>query len=434
MKKASCVLLSTALLLLAYLLASPQEGWAQQSPNAVSGSPTGSRFVIHGEPEQEVAPSIAYNPQMQEYLVVWYNDLPGNDDIHAERVSRNGKLLRHPCVACGPGADRRYPDVAYNSQRNEYLVVWVEEDAGGLSYVRAQRLDSQGNLLGSMITLVGGPIGMLTSANPAVAYASTPDKYLIVWEYEVNMPLNPVVISIVGQVVSGGGVLEGSAITISGDPGGEPRQQPDVAYNRHGNGHLVVWEQWDAGASRWTVYGRLVNGDGGTPFSPIWISDYIVSCMAPAVAAIPTSPTPNKYLVVWEIGGSVDRDIFGRFVAEDGSLGPSDVHFQQGDGIDQSSPAIAGDELSQRYLVTWRHPEGAVYIPIHGRAVSSTGGLLGDEAVFEGPAADRPAVAAGQVGSFLVAWQDKAPWATNTDLYGQLWGNRTYLPLIKRKF
>lgn len=421
--------LSILMLLLVSFLAVPVEGWAQPSPTEASGQPIGSNFAIQDGPENEVHPALVTNSQTGEYLAVWYNDLPGNDDIHAARLSRSGQLLKHTCVSCGPGAERRYPDVAYNSKRNEYMVVWVEE-ASGMSYVRSQRLTAEGLLLGGLITVVGGPIGMLTSANPAVSYAWTPDKYLVVWEYEIIMPAPaPVITDILGQILSGAGALEGGAITISQDPGGAARQKPDVAYNRHANGHLVVWQEWDPAVSRWSVFGRLVNGsDGGTPGAPAWISDYVVTCTSPAVAAIPTTPTEQKFLVVWEIGNPGDRDIFGRMVNEAGVPTANYVLFQQNDGLDQSSPAVAGDERSHRYLVVWRHPQGLVDVPIHGRAVSGDGALLPGESEFPGPDADYPAVA----DNFLVAWQDKAPWATNTDLLGRFWGGRVYLPINLR--
>ena len=126
-----------------------------------------------------------------------------------------------------------------------------------------------------------------------------------------------------------------------------------------------------------------------------------------------------------------DRDIYARLVAEDGSLG-KDFWVSWSSGIDESSPAIAGSEINQQYFVTWRYPQGIVDKPIRGRAVSYEGALLGNTAEFSGVAADLSSVAAGANGDFLVAWQDRPISATNTNLYGQLWGNRIYLPLVRR--
>jgi hypothetical protein len=44
----------------------------------------GNNFLISNENSLvEVYPSVAYNSTRFEYLAVWYNDRPGNDDIRA---------------------------------------------------------------------------------------------------------------------------------------------------------------------------------------------------------------------------------------------------------------------------------------------------------------------------------------------------------------
>ena len=152
-----------------------------------ASAPIDGVIVIAAESEQEVDPSVAYNSQRQEYLVVLWKDRPGCDDIRAERVARNGRRLGGLWVAAGCPADRSHPDVAYNTQANEYLVVWLEED-GGLSKVKAQRLWADGQLKGGQITVFSGVLGSQTSAHPAVAYASTSNKYLVVWQLDVFIP------------------------------------------------------------------------------------------------------------------------------------------------------------------------------------------------------------------------------------------------------
>jgi hypothetical protein len=383
----------------------------------------GDAFPIRAESEVEVNPAIAYNGQWQEYLVVLWNDRPGCDDIRAERVDRNGARLGGKWVAAGCPAEHRYPDVAYNSQRNEYLVVWVEE-TGGVFYIRSLSLSAEGQPLVGPTTLVQDTNPL---HSPAVAYATQSDDYLVVWEDDF-----PGGSSIIGRVVSSDGQAQPGYVEVSQDPGGQYRQQPDLAYNRHANGFLVVWQQWDSTYNLWDIHGRLVNGDGGTPFASFFVDNWMVDTTAPAVAAIPSTSTSYNYLVVWEKAGVGDRDIYARLIEENGTPAPGGFYVSVDTTIDESAPAVAGDEAGQRYLVTWRHPLGVVDVPIHGRAVSAEGSLVYDEAAFGGPSADSPAVAAGSTGTFLVAWQDKSVFATNTDILGQLWGNRVYLPTVVR--
>ena len=89
----------------------------------------GSLVISEGS-EQEIYPSIAYNSQRQEYLVVWFNDRAGCDDVRAQRISATGEILGGPFyISAGCTPNRRYPDVAYNSVHDQYLVVWEQYEA-----------------------------------------------------------------------------------------------------------------------------------------------------------------------------------------------------------------------------------------------------------------------------------------------------------------
>jgi hypothetical protein len=97
---------------------------------------------------------------------------------------------------------------------------------------------------------------------------------------------------------------------------------------------------------------------------------------------------------------------------------------------DTFNPAVAGNEAAERYLVAWTLPAGAV-TGIKGRTVS-TAGVRGTEAWVGEANADHAASAGGSFGDFLVAF-DALPVPTNArDIYGRLWGNRVYLPLVLR--
>ncbi|MGD8464604.1 MAG: hypothetical protein PVI09_12120 [Anaerolineae bacterium] len=400
---------------------------------ADGGGWVGDRFVVRDEVEREVHPSVAYNSKWNEYLVVLFNDRPGNDDIRAERFDSNGRSLGGKWVAAGPGAERRYPDVTYNRDRNEYLVVWEEEiPATSQSLIKARRLAADATPIGTEVPVFTGITGVLMPRNPAVAYAHTSQTFLVVWEYEVNVGPPPSVTHIESEVLDALGAPF-HTIDISLDPGGAPRQSPDVAYNRHANRFLVVWQQWDPGASLWDVWSRLVDGDGPPPdWSPVRLAYYSVHSTAPAVAAIPTSPTAEKYLVVWEHHHpTTGRDIYGIMVDEGGMPHAGDIKITMS-SADETSPAVAGSESGQRYLVVWRKQQGVIDVPIAGQALASTGYEVGLEDTIGAPAANYPAVASGPVGGFLATYQDQAPWATHSGVWGHKWGNQAYLPLVVR--
>jgi hypothetical protein len=395
-----------------------------------AGSPIDGSLPITEAAEQEVMPQIAYNSQRQEYMVVWYNDRAGCDDIRAQRVSKYGTLVGGPfyiAAQCTP--DRRFPDVTYNSASDQYLVVWEQYDASSGNSIRAKRVSGTGQVLDTNELIIRSyGYNTYTPEKPAVAYASTSDRYLVVWS-ETWHPL-PITYGIYGQIVDAAGNLDGNKFIIS--EGSQPREEPDLAYNRHANRYLVVW-QLDTGTLM-DIHGQQVHGGGGLYQSDITIAYYTKSSTAPAVAAIPTTPNEVKFLVVWEIDYAPnDRDIYGRMVSEEGTPG-TDFWVSWSTGVDESSPAIASSESNLQYFVTWRHPQGVIDKPIRGRAISYQGALLGQTAVFSGVAADYPAVAAGPTGDFLTVWQDQSISVTNTNIYGQLWGNRIYIPIVVRNF
>ncbi len=380
----------------------------------------------------EEKPAVAYSSDRQEYLVVWYNDRSGNDDIRAQRVSKNGVLVGGPFyISAGAGADRRYPAVAYNSKSDQYLVVWEHND-GLWNSIHARRVSGTGVILDTTDIVVTSGSNIITPAKPAVEYAYTSDRYLVVWQ-ETFHPV-PIQVDILGRVVTSSGTTEGSAFTISKDPGNNSRQEPDLAYNRKRNEYLVVWQQYDNGANLNDIYGRRVTG-GGTPLNPagIVIEAVTVSCTNPSVAALPTATVDGQYLVVFELQYTpVNMDIYSRFVSGLGVV--EGGQYFAGSDEDETSPSIASSEIANGYLVVWSRPTTPplVYDYIEGRTISSTGQMSGNKYVGGFPLADDAAVSSGPTGDYLVVFQDQQPPSVDYGIYGQLWGNRNYLPLTLR--
>jgi len=391
-------------------------------------------FYISAQSEEEVSPSIAYNSQRQEYLVVWYNDRTGCDDIRAQRLTKNGTLIGGPFyisanAGCPTSVDKRYPDVAYDSTADQYLVVWEEYAASTHYSIKGRRVSGNGALIDDLADLTIRAAGAPTydPAKPAVAYSSTSDRYMVVYE-EAWHP-GPVW-NIYGQmVVPSSGLTEGGQINIAQNASG-PLQEADVAYNSHSNSYLVAWQQKPGGD--WDVFGQQVQGNGSLSGGSIILGYYTVDDKYPAVAALPDSPTDNKFLVVWELyANSIDHDIYGILVAEDGTVG-TDFGIATY-GVNEASPAIAGNNDNLQYFVTWRYDHSGTFKPIRGQAVTYAGVLTGQlqQALPTDSDADNPAVAAGPVGDFLVAWQDLRD-TPSENIYGRLYGNRTYLPLVVR--
>jgi len=406
------------------------------STAGAGGGPIGSRFVIHNDgSKEEMGSAIAYNSQREEYLVVWYNDRPGNDDIQAQLVSRNGTLIGGAFyISAGTGAERRYPDVAYNDQLDEYLVVW-EHDAGVGPSIYGRRVSATGLVLGSQdIIFASNPSTSVNYLQPAIAYSTTSDRYLLVLRHDNGNVLWQTIAAC--DIDSDAGNHSLLFSIIEWDTPYLP-EQPDVAYNHSRNEFLVTWQQIVAGD--FDVYARRVKMTDGTGVleSAFAIANSLDDEIAPSVAAIPTVTDQGQYLVAWgREAGFLTRDIRGRPVAGDGTLGTSVILADT--PWSEHSPAVAGCESKQQFLAVW------VWVPVitppammqvQARTLALDGTPLHDTTYVSGGQVFQAAVAAGPTGDFLVAFDDNEVLGTaNRGIYGRVWGNRVYLPLVVRNF
>lgn len=402
--------------------------------SANAGGPLGSRFVIFNNAsvaEQNAA--VAYNPNRNEYLVVWYNDRSSNDDIQAQRVAGDGTLVGPSfIISAGSGAERRYPDVAYNSQRDEYLVVWEYYESSTGYAVRGRVVSAAGEVQGpGDIIFAANPSIFTNYLQPAVAYASASDKYLLVFRYD-NGSMSWQTLA-AEEIPSDGGSYTSFLNIVDWNTPDLP-EGPDVSYNRSRDECLVVWQQTTGGSGDLDVYGRRI-AMGGT--DPIAVTGSVLSIAntssgeesTPAVAAVPTTPDAGKYLVAWQ----VDGDIRMQMVDGDGTQHTTQTLADT--AWTEHSPAVAGSEGRQQFLVAW------VWIPVitppammqvYGRSVAVDGAVLGTGSVeVGGGQVFKTAIAAGGTGDYLVAFDDNETLGiSNRGIYGRLWGTRVYLPLV----
>jgi hypothetical protein len=164
-------------------------------------------------------------------------------------------------------------------------VVWEQNDISSGYSIKGRRIGGAGGVLDSVdIDIRSYGYNLYTPTKPAVAYASTSDRYLVVWA-ETWHPI-PITYDIYGQVITSAGALEGSRFSISTNTA--ILEEPDVAYNRHANRYLVVWQNRNGALC--DIYAQQVHGGGGLFQSPITIAYFTAPSTNPSVAAIPTTP------------------------------------------------------------------------------------------------------------------------------------------------
>jgi hypothetical protein len=438
-------------------------------------------------------PAVAYNSVDNQYLVVWYGDNNVGNLVDDEYEIWGQALDAATGAAIGIGNNFRisfmgpdgntahygwWPDVAYNSQNNEYLVVW-NGLLNGEFEVWSQRLNA------ATLAPIGGHVrlsfmGPAGSTNysaywPKVTYNSVNNQYLVVWSGDHHTGgLVAGELEVFGQRIEGGtGNMIGGKFRISFmGPNGNPDYDaywPDVTYNSDRNEYLVVWsgDHHTGGLvnEEFEIFGQRLNGTNGVAIG----TNFPISGMGPTgdpnydayTPAVAYSSASQRYLVVWSgdhsSGGFVDDEfeIYANLLAvsDDGvtSYGPRRLSTMGGIGnpnFDADNPAVSYNSATNSFLVVWSGDEVFQNFrerEIFGVEVDAYGMKIGDQVRLSDvpPVNDPsrgaffPAVAANSANQeFLVVWQAD-PFAledNDYEIFGQRVavsaGHQVFLPLV----
>ena len=275
--------------------------YAQRVSN--TGSLLGSKITVSSGSVRvrKFHPSVAYNPDNKEYLVVWYGQNAEREPyrIYGQRLSSGGSLLGSNFAIgeyIGEDNFQYYPQVAYNSHNNEYLVVWEDMRNTVGADIYAQRVSHSGSLLGSNFYIS-------TAANaqeaPSVAYNSGDDQYLVTWQDKRNDNGD-----IYAQMVLGSGDLLGNEIVVR--VGCETSLNPSVTYNFKSDMYCVAWEE------NGDIFAQVISSDGEFSGSNFVICDATGTQSQPSVVY---NSANDQYFITWHDYRSGNADIYGAWAA-----------------------------------------------------------------------------------------------------------------------
>lgn len=396
-------------------------------------------FPIANDSLQEVTPSVAYNSQRNYYLVVWSNDRPGNDDLRAQKVSADGSLMGGPFyIVGGSGHDRWKPDITYDSMNDQFLVVWEDYENVGTfkgNSIRARRVSGTGMVLDTNDRIIRAKsTTFYTPSEPAVAFSTASNRYLVVW-HEVSHVL-PITQNINCQVIRPDGSLEGGVRPIPGST--KNHSAPGLAYNRKVNRYMVAWQEYNSTQSWYDVKGQQVQGNGNLWGSTNTYSYSNDAWQGPVVASLPDERSGKTFAIAWTA-----------YVA--GSWTGYGSVFTDNDGVKKDSSgaswiskylinhiAIAANQRRGTYQMAFQFDKGIMDKLIDIREAKKQfpfKDLHWEEAfTIPGTANDFPALAVGPAGECLVVWQGQPISATSKNIYGRILPYKTssYLPLIKK--
>jgi RHS repeat-associated protein len=275
-----------------------------------AGTSVGGAFNVGGYTVQELAPEVVFNTAAREYVVVFQMDAnsDGKSDIIRQRVSAAGTL---PAVGYylsfpinGAVINLTTPRLAYNSTANEYMVAFEVDAANNGSNIEIWETRVKPDL-----TLVDNTVNSIAQnpgndRNPVLTYDSTHNEYLATWEYDSQG--NGTNPEVACTKVNNIGLLIGVAIGFGSSTDSE--RNPRVVYNQSLDDFVIVWE--NGGATPKIQASRI--HFVGSPFAvqtwaPINLSTGTTSRVRPDIG---TSPQNNTFLAVWEQdAGSGNFDI-----------------------------------------------------------------------------------------------------------------------------
>ncbi len=355
--------------------------------------------------------------------------------------------------------DAREPDIAFNSNNNEYLLVWEGTDqrggmAAGEAEIYGQRVDAQsGALLGEKAFRISfqGPDGTsnFDARNPVVTYNPNRNEYLVAWSGDDNSgTLVEGEFEIFTQRINAlNGALVGTQNFRISDMGPDGNRDydaidPAVTYNAAEDLYLVVWRGEDGAATvpigQFEIYGQLLDGATGAELGD---NDFRISRMGPEndpnydafSPAVAYNAMDNEFLVVWDgddDSGSLVQDEIEVFAQRlDGGTGVlrgsgpirvSDAG-NNGDILREAShPDVAWNRDRNEYMVVWSADDNTGgradgEFEIYGQMLTAVGAEAGvndflisntggsGNAIFD---ADEPAIAYhGAAHQFVVNWR-----------------------------
>ena len=244
------------------------------------------------------SPAIAANYVRGEYLVVWDNEWPdGRRDIYARRVTQHGRKLSWLAITTG-ASDRIRPAAAYNAADAEYLIVWMYDASGnGTQYEIWGRIVAwDGSYQKPEFKIISWPDRSMVA--PRVAWNHNRNQYLVVWTaFDTTTPHHPTDVSSV-LLDNEGNLLQGRVLTTSTYP-----HQADVAYGWAEDEYFVVFVRsysLDDHRRRYLWPADKPRQCRGQPTRAIEIRLGVQNQTAPRV----TADGKGDYLAVWSTSSS----------------------------------------------------------------------------------------------------------------------------------
>jgi len=407
-------LTALAALTVMYLSGLPAAALAQEGGGAKPQAPL-SPAPITSMTNDQLRPALAYNSDDNEYLVVYEHVYsPTDHDIYARRVSSAGVPLGSDIALASSTNSQGYPSVAYNPLVHQYLVAWEHTYSATDRDIHCQRYNADGTPAGEELV-----IAAMSSdeTRPQVAYNTWTDDYLVVWETLVGADeftqkdIYARRVNAYGDLVGGVSVVANGALN---------EEAPAVAY---GGIYMIAWQGKQPGTGDYGIYARRLYDDATPIADPFAVITWEYDQVRPRLVH---NEWNSEFLIAWEDhhwGFGADWDIIARRVDHSGTLLGDVFGIAYENTPHRERPDLAYSSGMNAYLAAWEYEYSVSDHDVYYRQVSNTGSLPDSEhaASNTGYWEGWPRLAGDQGYHYLVVWEDSRDSATQgVNIYGTL--------------
>jgi hypothetical protein len=350
-------------------------------------------------------------------VVVWTSagqDGDG-DGVFARRFDAAGLPLSTEFrVNTSTAGDQAQPAIAADYAGN-FVIAWTGPDGAGGTDVFAQRYDADGSpQFGEFVVNI-----YTTGAQGSPRVAMSSDGFVIVWSSAGQDGDQG---GIYGQRFSVNGVPNGGEFRINSTTTGD-QKSPSITQSPYGGGFIVVWESRGQDGDQGGIFGRKYDSSGAAIGN-----EFAVNASTTGDQTEPdVVGTDGEFTVVWSSVGPDDAStgVFGHLFSSDAPVTTDFRAAPQLSGT-PSRPRVGRgpDNYPRGFIVVWQsaghddpadpsglgifaqrfdnspYPSAASFLVRpreHGAVYQVNGYATGDQS--------RPAMAFGQDGRFVVAWE-----------------------------
>ncbi len=299
--------------------------WIPGNDQALAPGSTGQ--IVQTSSDTVMAPAIAFNDTAAhaDFLIVWEEGVLGDWSVYGHRVTPTapfhsvGPLIPIALTTRTPTYEENYsaPDVAYNSDTDEYLVVfehWTNDPAHSTaSDILGRRIRNDGTGPAPLPHLVIDAWPCDQFQPTVAAFPLNPAKpYFVAYEDKANPPGCDTEVNIRGIYLQADGNLAIPANYLNLSATLATREaNPDLIASDLLGAYIITWSKYSGANS--DIYARRIDPDLGLLDQPTLISGGVPNVRGNETYPVVGGGWPTTFIVWHEDGwGGGPMDVVGR--------------------------------------------------------------------------------------------------------------------------